>query len=74
MWTYHVSNADGTAGMRLSIVDLEGPKNGRVTSGTISNGGTITMQNNTQVGLFDTKYTSTNYPILLSMPHWRVAQ
>lgn len=74
MWTYHVSNADGTAGMRLSIVDLEGCKNGRVTGGTISNGGTITMQNNTQVGLFDTKYTSTNYPILLSMPHWRVAQ
>lgn len=74
MWTYHVSNADGTAGMRLSIIDLEGAKNGRVTSGTISNGGTITMQNNTQVGLFDTKYTGTNYPILLSMPHWRVAQ
>jgi len=74
MWTYHVSNADGDIGMRLSIIDLEGAKNGRVTSGTISNGGTITMQNNTQYGLFDTKYTSTNYPILLSMPHWRVHQ
>ena len=74
MWAYHSNNADGTVGMRLYVVDPEGAKNGRVSNGTISNGGTITMQAHEIRGIFDTKYTSTNYPILMPMPHWRVHQ
>lgn len=71
MWTYHVSNSDGTSGMRLSIVDLEGPKvTGRTLSGTIANGANIGLDKNIMNGIFDTKYTSTNYTLLLPVQRW----
>lgn len=71
MWSYHVSNSDGTSGQRLAIVDLEGPKNtGRTLSGTIANGGNISLDKNVMNGIFDTKYTSTNYTLLLPVQRW----
>lgn len=71
MFNRSVENADGNIGMRLFIIDPEGAKNGRVTSGTISNGGTLGLTSNIQVGMFDTKYTSTDYPVLMPVAHWR---
>lgn len=71
MWSYHVSNSDGTSGQRLAIVDLEGPlKYGRTLSGTIANGANIDLAKNIMNGIFDTKYTSTNYTYLMPMPRW----
>lgn len=67
-----VENSDGNIGMRLYIIDPEGAKNGRITSGTISNGGTIALTANQQAGIIDTWYTSTNYPSIIPMPHWRI--
>lgn len=71
MFNRSVENADGNIGMRLFIIDPEGAKNGRVTSGTISNGSTIGLTNNVQLGMFDTRYTSTDYPVLMPVAHWR---
>ena len=71
MWSYHVSNSDGTSGQRLAIVDLEGLKNnGRTLSGTIANGANLDLTKNIMSGIFDTKYTSTNYTYLMPMPRW----
>jgi hypothetical protein len=71
VWTYHVSNADGTSGMRITIIDLEGPsKTGRTMNTTISNGANIDLSKNIMNGIFDTKYTSTNYPLLLPVQRW----
>jgi len=65
-----VHNVDNNYGLALYVVDPEGALQGRITSGTINNGGTINMQANSQRGMFDTRYTSTNYPGLQSMAHW----
>ncbi len=71
MWSYHVSNSDGTSGQRLAIVDLEGPlKYGRTLSGTIANGANIDVSKNIMNGIFDTKYTSTNYTWLMPVQRW----
>jgi len=71
MWSYHVSNSDGDSGQRLAIVDLEGPlKYGRTLSGTIANGANIGVDKNVMNGIFDTKYTSTNYTLLLPVQRW----
>ena len=71
MWSYHVSNSDGTSGQRLAIVDLEGPlKYGRTLSGTIANGANIDLSKNIMNGIFDTKYTSTNYTWLMPVQRW----
>lgn len=64
------SNSDGNVGLRLYIIDPQGALEGRVTGGTINNGGTLGLQNNEQAGIFDLDYTSTNYPVLMQMPHW----
>jgi hypothetical protein len=63
-------NVDNYYGMRLYIQEPEAALQGRTTSSTISNGGNIGLVNNSQWGIFDTEYTSTNYPGLQSMPHW----
>ena len=63
-------NVDNYYGMRLFIQEPEAALQGRTTSSTISNGGNIGLVNNAQWGIFDTEYTSTNYPGLQSMPHW----
>ena len=67
-----VENADGNVGMRLSIVDLGGIfENGRdATSTGITNGATINMRPTTFLYSFDTRYTSTNYPCIVSPQHW----
>lgn len=71
MWGYHVSNSDGNVGQRLAIVDLEGLKvNGRTLSTTIANGANLDLAKNIMVGIFDTKYTSTNYTYLMPMQRW----
>lgn len=71
MWSYHVSNSDGTSGQRLAIIDLEGLKNyGRTLSGTIANGANLDLTKNIMNGIFDTKYTSTNYTWLMPMQRW----
>lgn len=71
MWSYHVSNSDGTSGQRLAIVDLEGPKAyGRSLAGTIANGANIDLAKNVMNGIFDTKYTSTNYTWLMPVQRW----
>lgn len=67
-----VENSDGNIGMRLYIIDPQGALGGRITNGTITNGGTIALTANQQAGIFDTWYTSTNYPCIVSMPHWKV--
>jgi hypothetical protein len=55
----------------LAIVDLEGPKAyGRTLSGTIANGANIGLDKNVMNGIFDTKYTSTNYTLLLPVQRW----
>jgi hypothetical protein len=71
MFNRSIENADGNVGMRLFIIDPEGAKNGRVFNGTISNGATIGLTNNIQLGMFDTRYTSTDYPVLMPVAHWR---
>jgi hypothetical protein len=63
-------NVDNYYGMRLFIQEPEAALQGRTTSSTISNGGNIGLVNNPQWGLFDTEYSSTNYPGLQVMPHW----
>lgn len=60
-------------GIRLYVVEPEAAKNGRTPTGTITNGGTLSLQNQVQWGIFDTRYSSTNYPVLMSPSHWRVA-
>jgi hypothetical protein len=71
MFNRSVENADGNVGMRLFIINPEGARLGRITSTTISNGGGIPLTANLQYGMFDTKYTSTNYPVLMPVAHWR---
>ena len=63
-------NVDNYYGLRLFIQEPEAALQGRTTSSTIANGGNIGLVNNVQWGLFDTDYTSTNYPGLQSMAHW----
>jgi len=63
-------NVDNNYGLRLHIIDPEGALQGRVTGGTIANGGTLGLQDNTQRGRFDTDYTSTNFPGLQTLAHW----
>jgi hypothetical protein len=63
-------NVDNAYGLRLYIQEPEAALQGRTTSSTISNGGNIGLVNNPQWGIFDTEYTSTNYPGLQLMPHW----
>lgn len=68
------SNSNDNIGTTIyGPIDCEGARlNGRVTSGTISNGGTINITEKAHQGMFDNYYTSTNYPFLMPMPHWRV--
>jgi len=68
------SNSNDNVGATIyGPLDPEGARlNGRVTSGTIANGGTINITEKAHQGMFDTWYTSTNYPFLMPMPHWRV--
>jgi hypothetical protein len=63
-------NVDNAYGLRLFIIEPEAALQGRTTSGTIANGGSLVMEANPQWGKFDTDYTSTNYPGLQSMAHW----
>ena len=70
MFNASTGNADGNVGMRLYIIDPQGALEGRTTNGTINNGGTLSLQANEQAGIFDTEYTSTNYPVLMQMPYW----
>lgn len=70
MFNASTSNSDGNVGLRLYIIDPQGALEGRTTNGTINNGGTLGLQNNEQNGIFDLDYTSTNYPVLMQMPHW----
>jgi hypothetical protein len=63
-------NVDNNYGLRLFIQEPQAALEGRTTSGTIANGGNLGLVNNPQWGLFDTDYTSTNYPGLQSMAHW----
>jgi len=63
-------NVDNNYGLRLFIQEPQAALEGRTTSGAISNGGNLGLVNNPQWGLFDTDYTSTNYPGLQSMAHW----
>jgi len=74
IFNYSVQDTNGAdgLGMRLYIIDLEGIKTtGRTTSGTLANGGTISLTANVQQGMFDTYYTSTNYNHLMPVSHWR---
>lgn len=67
------SNADGNVGMRLYTVDLGGLfKNGREPNGTArANGSTIDLFSSSAYQYsFDTRYTSTNYPIVVPMDEW----
>jgi hypothetical protein len=66
------SNNDGNVGARLYIVDLGGYKKfGRSPNGdTIVNGQGISLQYTTFTYSFDTRYTSTNYQVLLSPKSW----
>ena len=63
-------NVDNNYGLRLFIQEPQAALEGRTTSSTIANGGNLGLVNNPQWGLFDTDYTSTNYPGLQSMAHW----
>jgi hypothetical protein len=65
-------NADGNVGMRLSIVDIGGIFTwGRdATTTGIANGATINMRPTTMLYSFDTRYTSTNYPCIVSPQMW----
>ena len=63
-------NTDNEYGMYLYVIEPEAALLGRVTETTISNGGTIGLQDRPQGGKFDTIYTSTNFPGLQVMPHW----
>jgi hypothetical protein len=61
---------DNYYGLRLFIIEPEAALQGRITSSTISNGGSLVMEANPQWGRFDTDYTSTNYPGLQTLAHW----
>lgn len=67
------SNADGNVGMRLYTIDLGGLfENGREPDGTTrANGATINLfSTGAHTYSFDTRYTSTNYPIIVPMQDW----
>ena len=65
------NNPDGNVGFRLWTYDPEGYMlNGRSQTGAVTNGQQINMQNNTFTYSFDTRYTSTNYPTLMSTESW----
>lgn len=70
MFNDSTHNVDNYYGLRLYIQEPEAALQGRVTNGTISNGGNIGLVNNPQWGKFDTEYSSTNYPGLQSLAHW----
>jgi hypothetical protein len=74
MFNRSVENANSPdgSGIRLYIIDPQGAANGRLTNSTIATGGTIPLTANQMIGIFDTRYTSTLYPVLVSMPHWKV--
>jgi hypothetical protein len=66
------SNNDGNVGARLYVVDLGGYKKyGRTPSGGgIVNAQSISLQYSTFTNSFDTRYTGTNYQVLLSPKYW----
>jgi len=70
MFNDSTHNVDNNYGLILYIQEPEAALQGRVTNGTISNGGNLGLVNNGQRGKFDTDYTSTNYPGLQSLAHW----
>ena len=66
-------NSDGNIGMRLWVQDVGGwYKNGvQYNLATIANGAAVGLTNPpTMTYAFDTRYTSTNYPLLMSPRHW----
>jgi hypothetical protein len=67
-------NSDGNVGMYVSTIDPEGIlQTGRDKTTTRANGSSISLTQNDNNGMMDTQYTSTNYPALVAMPHWKVA-
>ena len=66
------SNADGTVGMRLYVVDPGGlAKYGVDSNGTAqANGSTIDLFKSTFTYSFDTRYQSTNWPTIVPMAEW----
>jgi hypothetical protein len=66
-------NADGNVGMRLWVQDVGGwAKNGvQWNLAAIANGAGVGLTNPpTMQYAFDTRFTSTNYPLLMSPRHW----
>jgi hypothetical protein len=66
-------NSDGNVGSRFWINDVGGwYLNGKDwAQNTIANGASMSLTNPpTQLYMFDTRYTSTNYPGLISPEHW----
>jgi len=72
IWHAGESNADGTVGMRLYVVDPGGlAKYGVDSNGTAqANGSTIDLFKSTFTYSFDTRYQSTNYPTIVPMAEW----
>ena len=66
------SNNDGTVGMRLYVVDPGGlAKYGVDSNGTaVANGAELSLFKSTFTYTFDTRYQSTNYPLIVPMDEW----
>ena len=66
------SNADGTVGMRLYVVDPGGLlKYGVDSNGTtVANGAELSLFKSMFSYTFDTRYQSTNYPTIVPMDEW----
>lgn len=68
------SNADGGSGFQPATVDPAGVfKNDRAYSGSAGNGASISLTALTESQRFSNRYTSTLYPVMLPVPHWKIA-
>ena len=74
LFRYSSQNTDSANGFYVHVHDPEGYKSGRYYSGTISNGGAVSLTALGTQGSFDSPQFSTQYPVLVSVPHWKVTR
>ena len=70
---YSAYNSDST-GFAPCVIDAAATFEGRSYGGAFTNGGNLSLTALREVYRFSGRYTSTNYPVLLPMPHWKTTK
>ena len=75
LFYYTGHNTDSGDGFEPYTIDPKGSfKNDRNYSGSLTNGGSLSLTALQERHRFASRYTSTNYPIMVPMSHWKVSK